>query len=239
VDLVQKGLRSHGRDVTCINAGHSGGSAATYLYLADSYMSVYKPDRVVVQLGEDDFRTLPADPYWFQRTGSGWTVRRGVVIGTTKSTSRDLLTQVPALYYVWQRVKRSSADVATNATSSVLPAPDPGLVAWMADSLRAHFGPDCVVVYVPKIDYFGDVHEMKPTEVLVRRVFTAHGLRLFDMRDALDAAYAATRQTPQGFDNTQPGHGHLNALGHEVVAEQLLPILESGRRPMSANAGGH
>lgn len=49
---------------------------------------------------------------------------------------------------------------------------------------------------------------------------------LVDMRPVFVEHYEKTREIPYGFADTKPGNGHLNKLGHRLIAESLIPYIE-------------
>jgi hypothetical protein len=53
-----------------------------------------------------------------------------------------------------------------------------------------------------------------------------NGIRLLDMRPVFVEYYNLHQELPYGFANTRPGNGHLNKLGHRLIAEALIPYLE-------------
>lgn len=53
-----------------------------------------------------------------------------------------------------------------------------------------------------------------------------NNIRLVDMRPAFVEHYEKEKETPYGFANTKPGNGHLNKVGHRLIAESLIPYIE-------------
>lgn len=51
-------------------------------------------------------------------------------------------------------------------------------------------------------------------------------IRLVDMRPVFVEHYENNKEIPYGFANTRPGNGHLNTLGHRLIAETLIPYIE-------------
>ena len=46
------------------------------------------------------------------------------------------------------------------------------------------------------------------------------------MRPVFAQYYEEHKEIPYGFANTKPGNGHLNKLGHRLVAETLITYIE-------------
>jgi hypothetical protein len=53
-----------------------------------------------------------------------------------------------------------------------------------------------------------------------------NNIRVVDMRPVFVEYYTKETKLPYGFANTKPGNGHLNKLGHKLVAESLIPCIE-------------
>lgn len=49
---------------------------------------------------------------------------------------------------------------------------------------------------------------------------------LLDMRPIFLEHYENEKEIPYGFANTKPGNGHLNKLGHCLIANSLIPYIE-------------
>lgn len=56
-----------------------------------------------------------------------------------------------------------------------------------------------------------------------------HQIDVIDTGPQFRKAYEDTRKLPYGFANTTPGEGHLNALGHEILAREIISYLEELR----------
>ena len=46
-----------------------------------------------------------------------------------------------------------------------------------------------------------------------------------DMYDAFASMYEKTKKLPRGFANTQAGAGHINEVGHQVIADEIYAII--------------
>lgn len=51
-------------------------------------------------------------------------------------------------------------------------------------------------------------------------------IQVIDMRPVFTQYYEEHKEIPYGFANTKPGNGHLNKLGHRLVAETLITYIE-------------
>ena len=53
-----------------------------------------------------------------------------------------------------------------------------------------------------------------------------HDITLINMKEPFEQTYLQIKQLPRGFENTSPGNGHVNELGHKLVAEELTKALK-------------
>ena len=56
-----------------------------------------------------------------------------------------------------------------------------------------------------------------------------NGIDVIDTGPRFLACYEGEHRLPYGFANTAPGSGHLNAVGHRIVAEEIISYLEELR----------
>ena len=61
------------------------------------------------------------------------------------------------------------------------------------------------------------------------RLCEKHGIDVIDTGSRFQKLYETEGQLPYGFANTTPGEGHLNALGHRILAEEIIAYLEELR----------
>lgn len=61
------------------------------------------------------------------------------------------------------------------------------------------------------------------------RLCEKHRIDVIDAGPRFLQAYEDSRTLPYGFANTTPGSGHLNSLGHKILAEEIISYLEELR----------
>ncbi|MEO1401470.1 MAG: hypothetical protein AAFV72_09535 [Cyanobacteria bacterium J06635_1] len=113
---------------------------------------------------------------------------------------------------------------------------------WTIQSLKRAF-PNLVFVYIPAINYedykagrladrtkLSDsaVHNLLIEEYLEEKA-EAYQIPMVNMRSDFVAFYRDRKTALQGFNNTQPGLGHLNATGHELIAEKLSDFYKQAK----------
>lgn len=88
-------------------------------------------------------------------------------------------------------------------------------------------GREVIIVYHPetKIGENGLIKDDESAVTLFEDECNKHGVRFIDMYDAFNRDYLENKRLPYGFINTAVGEGHLNVLGHNLIAEQLGNVI--------------
>jgi lysophospholipase L1-like esterase len=105
--------------------------------------------------------------------------------------------------------------------------------AWdfLLDQARRSAGNQLLFLYLPMrpLPQNGAVSLSDP-EGGTAQAFAAacarHKIPFLNLGPALTAHYQATGRFPRGFFNTPPGSGHLNEVGHRLVAQTLVQHLQ-------------
>lgn len=66
-------------------------------------------------------------------------------------------------------------------------------------------------------------------EEAIRKVLSSLGVPMASTGPALAESFRRSGVAPFGFENTQPGIGHLNAVGHRVIGQALAELLGAAR----------
>lgn len=120
---------------------------------------------------------------------------------------------------------------AASPGSPGAPTPEPLLAVLRA--IRDASPTPLVLVYVPGVPRIGGdrvLQSTAATQAMSERLARLCGqlaLGYLDAGPALVASYQRTGLLPNGFLNSVPGLGHLNARGHAAVAEALAPVIAS------------
>ncbi|MEP7076300.1 MAG: hypothetical protein ABI878_10865 [Acidobacteriota bacterium] len=93
-------------------------------------------------------------------------------------------------------------------------------------ALRAAYGANLIVVYVPEINATSG-EEPEPIDKILQSICSIEGVGYVSVRDAMMQRRRSRNELPEGFRNTLPGTGHLNSLGHEIVGEEVWRAVSS------------
>ncbi len=238
-----------------INAGREGASPADYIALAEYNQQTFNPDVVVVQLNEGDFtKDLLSEnqTFFYEQTAKGYSLEENkALISANELASRFVsLQSVLNFSTVRVAVERLGAMTPETVAPEAMTQPSSEQAAlqeagsqedkWGDSSLenfivqelkRAYQTP--ILLYIPQLDYFSeDYAKANPTETYLYEAARDAGVTFISLRPDFVARYSQTNEPAHGFANTQPGTGHINALGHEIAAERLakalrLPVFET------------
>jgi lysophospholipase L1-like esterase len=113
-------------------------------------------------------------------------------------------------------------------------APPPDLavvqkrVAFAIGRLEAIYGPRLVIALMPRRPLIDDPEAAleDPRERAIREAAERAQVRFWSARETFVDTLRRTHRLPVGFANASPPDvGHLNVLGHQLVAEKLAPLL--------------
>lgn len=101
-------------------------------------------------------------------------------------------------------------------------------IGRIARESEAH-GVQAVIVFNPAVgiaDDGGLYTITKPEQLAAFRSLCAeNGVRFLDLTDVYMRAYYEQHLLPSGFSNTAPARGHLNAVGHRLIAETVYAAI--------------
>lgn len=103
---------------------------------------------------------------------------------------------------------------------------------WILKEIKLKTSSQVSVVYIPEVPKIVggrivyDPHELDSEEVsrkdVFRNVCQSEGIGFIDLADSFCDVARKDNVFPRGFRNTRPSEGHLNALGHRLVAEAIV-----------------
>jgi hypothetical protein len=223
---LQASLSSHGMDVWVANAGKNGGSPARYVAVATWYKANLHPDRVVVQLDQRDFlsQLLNSSQEYYLELGDREPVLKSKV---TDTKPRLGIRSMNSSLYTLAMAKVNDRQAANSPQKTPPTSQLHALVQWTVANLKKAYA-DPILVYTPAINYFAD-SPPNPVEDMLQRECLVEGIRLVNVRQKIEDTFKSTGLVSHGFSNTVPGEGHMNSLGHTIIADQLAQVLLAER----------
>lgn len=96
--------------------------------------------------------------------------------------------------------------------------------------LRQQFDGTILIVYHPQKTYIKNdgTLEFKKSETLdiFEELCRQNDIGFVDITDRYVEHYEECHELPYGFANTTPGDGHMNAIGHRIVADAIINYFE-------------
>jgi hypothetical protein len=253
---VTEMLSQQGRTpITAVAVGHSYWSVADYYYNLPSYERLFHPICHFIVLAEHGLADLCPDGERFLATPAPQFVRRAKVDVRKNRTMvwlrrRGLQDVVLAPWKAWDNVVQKSRCVRFSlgprpsrepaelhdARRYLADGVDPNAVvpSWIyaLEMLRSHTAAPVVLVLVPEVPTLrnGSVCGVNPQSRYSERLADLcrqRGIDYLDLTKTLVGDYLATGRLSRGFDNGQPGCGHLNSRGHYLLSQQICAYLRS------------
>ncbi len=219
--------RITGRDVRIVNAGRNGASPAYYIHLSDFYNASIDPDFVIVQLNDEDFTTEIMDnktrEFYVKQEGGSYITETNfkdyylwqmfphlklIKPFVAFSTFKIALDKIPAMLDQRRGVTASARQVnmMDNSYESI--------VDWTLKTLKNDY-PRMAILYLTMNKCESDM------ESFVRRYANKYDIDIVNSRDIFLNYYSLNCQPVNGFNNTMPGTGHMNDIGHTMVGNSL------------------
>lgn len=221
-----------------VNGGRDGVGPAALLAGASFYRQRLDPDLVVFELSANNLKSQIADPnaeFRVVREGAGFRVVRNagyagdspLLQKFSKLGRLSALASVPAVKIGVHNLSLMLASTKEKDRRDAAQKVSPELCRWVVASLHETF-PKLILVYIGQPAYF----EPAPLDVAATTLgeeAKREGVAFLDMAPILEARFKATGELANGFSNSDPGTGHINGLGHRLVAEALAPLVQEAR----------
>jgi len=218
-----------GNQVNCVNFGISGHflniSVSNFRYFAESYADA-QVTCAIIETANLSYTPAELEKMLNEEYHSDLQPRGGLYALAQK------LPYLRLLYKQYQDTRQKGGSAAPSE-----PAPfdyegyEAGLQKVMEklSAIAAEQGFPLVILYHDAIGVEGNrayrQDDAQQVEIF-KNCCEANGIRFVDVTDRFISHYESTYELPYGFSNTTPGTGHLNTLGHRLIAEELAPVLE-------------
>ncbi|MHC0037562.1 SGNH/GDSL hydrolase family protein [Pseudoneobacillus sp. C159] len=236
--LLQRHLKQEtANPISVINAGRSGGSPAYYIHLADFYKTNIQQDYTIIQLNDADFTEDLLDStrnfYVKEHSGSYQTVFNKDIQSIFPFLQKFPQVKELLEYSVFhvgadkiQKILAQKKFTSVQATTSNHNGQDfDSLISWTVTEFKQQY-PNLVLLYLPSLDF--EQIDAQPSEIehLVEVYAQKNNVPIINMRKPFVQQYVTKKQPVYGFNNTIPGDGHSNSLGHQLIADELIDFFE-------------
>ena len=233
--VVERLSRASGQPLNIRQYGWPGANAGTFLAAAGSLLQARNPAWVAVvlnpynigvnaltarewrmEVSPDYSVRLIRGPYQrqtpFRETLVQWTGRSALALGLWRHMG-----------VIWGRRALESA-----TASSILEQHDSRLAEMAARvpraivlALKKSYGAPLIIIYTPPVG----VDDVEPVELELRNVCVEQGVAFLSVQRALVQDRNEHSRLSRGFHNTAPGMGHFNAIGHQIIGEEIWRYL--------------
>lgn len=233
--ILEKNLNTKQKikHINVINGGKAGNSPADYIYSANFYKKALKPDFVVIQINSNDLKECldnPESPVYISNHNNNFRIAKKPNYISANGLRQKLpqlsfFTQFAILRVGMENIKGngSSSDKTDTRVkaSKKLPEYDPRLINWIVKNLKGSYD-NSILVFLPDVDYQnGSNYELFPEEIMLTKYTKESHMDYVNMRNDFVSYRKKFTQPVIGFFNTRPGEGHINEMGHKIVADRL------------------
>jgi len=211
------------------NAGFAGADPRVFPELARRFQQVLGPDLLVLCVNEGDLSamsTVELPPYPPPSGLKQWLQP----LFAHSALATHLNWKYKSEIVAWWKHLRHEAEKEPD-TAEVHAVPTAHLANWrnVLEQVR-QINPHVLVVVLPSLTYGqqGAVAFASPASDAMRGAAEQLGIPVVQTTEAFINDYKTSGLPALGFSNTRPGHGHLNSMGHRIVAGVISAYLEEG-----------
>ncbi|WP_208345958.1 hypothetical protein, partial [Aetokthonos hydrillicola] len=203
-----------------------------------------QPDLVVVQIDDVSFTQFMVDKgkqFYVTKDNNNYKIVYIKDFSSDNALSKLLLKKTPQLSFLLNYsvvrvggdnlknffVKEGKKEDKEKDFQKILRSQDyTPLADWVVQQLKNKYQDKLVILYLPFIHYNNLNEEPSPIGNLLETFSQKHNVKFVNPRKDFLKSYELTHQTAFGFNNTIPGTGHANEIGHEIIAESLTNLLK-------------
>jgi hypothetical protein len=233
--VVERLSRVSGQPLNVRQYGWPGANAGTFLAAADSILQARNPAWVAVVLNpynigvnaltSHDWRMEVASDYSIRLIHGPYPHRTALQEVLLQWTRRSALALA-----LWRRLGliRSRLVLGNGIAEAILEKHDSCLAQEATRvpratllALKKSYGLRLIIIYAPPVA----LDDVEPVETELRSLCAEQGVAFLSVREALVRDRYEHSHLSRGFHNTAPGVGHFNAVGHEIIGEEIWRYL--------------
>jgi len=237
---LERDLRASGKQWNVWQYGWSGADGADYIFAAPMFLEKFPSSYIFLTMNDGDFRTKSGEQARISDR-DGTVVAEGLVPnaipGRERSYGGHLARKMKESGLIYNGVLRFQTDVKpllrheriANAQEDALPregSSNAELMEMIVRGLKQQYGDKLHIVYTPA-QPFSDTEPLEPAESLLLAECQAQHVPCRSLRDRMIHELTVNHRLSRGFSDTEPGKGHLNARGHQLMANELFDWLRS------------
>jgi hypothetical protein len=239
--VLERRLRSQGKQWNVLQYGWSGADGPDYAYAAPLLLERFPSTRIFLVMNEGDFGSATTDTTRLVEKPNGEVVAEGVqpgsVRGRTPSYGGRIARKLKESGLIYASGLRFTLDVRPELAVHQANAQEGDLLAratsdkvmdLIVTSLKQGYGDKLYILYTPSQPFSADTPE-EPQEHALLAECKAKGMECRSLRERMVKELVVNHKLVRGFPDLAPGVGHLNSRGHELVADELEDWLNSPR----------
>jgi len=232
--VVERLSRASGQPLNIRQYGWPGANAGTFLAAADALLQARKPAWVAVVLNSYNIGVNALTSHdWRMEVASDYSIRLIHGKYLRQTAFRDRLVQWTGrsalALALWRRVGViwSRRTLESGSAATILEQHDSRLAEEAARvpratvlALKKSYGVRLVIIYAPPVGV-----DVEPVEAELRSLCAEEGVAFLSVQEALARDRNEHSRLSRGFHNTAPGVGHFNAIGHQIIGEEIWRYL--------------
>ena len=236
---LERKLRASGKQWNAWQYGWSGAEGADYIFAAPMFLEKFPTPYIFLTTNDGDFRTKLGEQARISDR-NGTVVAEGLVPNAVRGREPSYggrlarkmkesgLIYGGALRFqldlkpLWQERTASAQEDAFSPNGAL----SAELMEMIVRGLKQQYGDKLRIVYMPQ-QPFSASEPLEPAESLLMAQCHLQRVQCRSIRDRMIHELTVNHQLSRGFSDTEPGKGHLNARGHQLVADEIFDWLNS------------
>jgi hypothetical protein len=234
--VIERLSREAGHPLNVRQYGWPSANAPTFLAAADRLLRNRNPAWVAILINSYNIgaNALVTRRDWRMEVASDYSVRLIPGTNSRRTTLRETLVQWTGrsvlglaiwrrLGLIWGKFAPEDNVVKTNLEQSDLCLAEEATRVPRATvlALKQAYGTGLVIVYAPS----GRPDAIEPVETELGGLCAEESVAFLSVREALARDRGLHSRLSRGFHNTAPGVGHFNAVGHQIIGEEIWRYL--------------
>jgi hypothetical protein len=240
--VVERLSRASGQPLNVRQYGWPGANAGTFLAAASSLLEARNPAWVGIVLNPYNIGVNALTAHeWRMEVAPDYSVRLIHGPYPCQTAFRETLVQWTGhsalalalwrrLGVTWSRrvLESGTAETISEQHDSRLAEEAARVPRATVLALKKAFGTRLIMIYAPPVG----VDDVEPVETELRNICAEQGVAFLSVQQALVQDRIDHSRLSRGFHNTAPGVGHFNAIGHQIIGEEIWRYLCARSSPL-------
>jgi hypothetical protein len=234
---LERRLRREGKQWNALQYGWSGADGPDYVYSAPLLLGNFPTQHIFLIMNDGDFRSLAGEEARLvERNGVlvAEPLTPGMPQGRAPSYGGKLARTMKESGLIYGVALRFQLDLKPEFTEHKASAQDHAVPAAadptdtmerIVRGLQQSYGDKLYILYTPAQPFAADAPVEAPESLLLAQC-AAKKMACRSLRERMVNELVVNHKLVRGFSDTEPGVGHLNPGGHELVADEIADWLK-------------